>query len=686
MASKVKYPIRLKLIGFMVVVTVVSTVTYLALAYSLFYEDKKSLVMELNASSVKTLAAEVEATLDKYIDKLKLLTQGHQNAEWTKSVFEAEPDLISYELYRQSSENGEWKVSSSTRNADYLKMYGLDPAGVDRLRELVPVPFARAIAQGAVIRNSTVPGGAPILTLAVQVNIAGDHAPFVAVIDLRLDHLLKRVAREGIATLYIVDEEGRVVAHPDMDVVQARSQLGEIELVREAVDSRAGMKTKSFEYKGAKYLGAYAGVGIGGASVISQVAESEAFRAMRRLIEKSLLFATLIITISIILSRAISRNLVAPIEKLLRATARMARWEFVEPINVKTRDEISLLARAFNAMAMDLQRQHKELKSSNEELERKVRERTALLEEEKRRASESQDSLLRTTQLASLGELAGSAAHEVLNPINNINLKIEKLRTQDHADRLEDLTLSQEILASWDAAYRNGGLDKLKAELEKKSEDDRPLAEEDLENLISITADELKRLQEQKETFEFITKEISRVTRIVNNMRSLSRVGGERRAVDIHQALDDTISALTDFAAEKKVELIKEYSGDSRDQYLVTADTDELVQVFSNVIRNAAYAVISAGRRAGSIRIRTERAGDRVLVRIVDNGTGIAEEHLGRIFEPDFTTKSLEDGTGLGLSISRRIARAFGGDIEVEATRKDEGTTFLIWFPAQEVA
>jgi signal transduction histidine kinase len=69
-------------------------------------------------------------------------------------------------------------------------------------------------------------------------------------------------------------------------------------------------------------------------------------------------------------------------------------------------------------------------------------------------------------------------------------------------------------------------------------------------------------------------------------------------------------------------------------------------------------------------------------VRITDNGSGIAKENISKVFEPTFTTKSIDEGTGLGLSISRRLVRAFNGDLEVEKTETGVGTTFLIWFPA----
>jgi signal transduction histidine kinase len=154
----------------------------------------------------------------------------------------------------------------------------------------------------------------------------------------------------------------------------------------------------------------------------------------------------------------------------------------------------------------------------------------------------------------------------------------------------------------------------------------------------------------------------------------------------VHQPIDETALAMSEALARHRVELVKDYSSDLRDRFAVIGDKDELVQVFTNLMNNALQAVESAARRAGEIRVRTSRAGDRIEVRITDNGTGIQGEHLARMFEPSFTTKTLEKGTGLGLGISRRLVRAFGGDIEVESTRPGEGTTFLVWLPAAGAA
>ena len=118
----------------------------------------------------------------------------------------------------------------------------------------------------------------------------------------------------------------------------------------------------------------------------------------------------------------------------------------------------------------------------------------------------------------------------------------------------------------------------------------------------------------------------------------------------------------------------------------VAADPDELVQVFTNLLRNAVQAIEATGRGYGRIAIAGKTTRGRVELRIGDDGIGIPNENLDKVFEAGFTTKPREQGTGLGLNISRRFIRECHGDVEILETAADRGTTFLIWFPRQEQA
>src|SRR5690349_21698695 len=114
MASSVKFPIRTKLLLLLSGFSLLATCVYLILAIELFKEDKTELIYELNASIVKTLSAEIESSIGKVIDKVNLLTQGHQDSRWSRTVFESEPLLISYTLYESTPGAGagdlKWKT------------------------------------------------------------------------------------------------------------------------------------------------------------------------------------------------------------------------------------------------------------------------------------------------------------------------------------------------------------------------------------------------------------------------------------------------------------------------------------------------------------------------------------------------------------------------------------------------
>jgi signal transduction histidine kinase len=106
------------------------------------------------------------------------------------------------------------------------------------------------------------------------------------------------------------------------------------------------------------------------------------------------------------------------------------------------------------------------------------------------------------------------------------------------------------------------------------------------------------------------------------------------------------------------------------------ADREHLNGIFSNLLKNAMQAIPSD--RKGEIRIVVTETIDRVQIRFIDNGTGIRDELIPKMFTPNFTTKS--SGMGLGLSIVKRYVETAGGTISFD-TEHDSGTTFTVELP-----
>jgi two-component system NtrC family sensor kinase len=109
----------------------------------------------------------------------------------------------------------------------------------------------------------------------------------------------------------------------------------------------------------------------------------------------------------------------------------------------------------------------------------------------------------------------------------------------------------------------------------------------------------------------------------------------------------------------------------------IPASETEMQQVFLNLVNNALDAMEKTG---GTITLGAKRTGNDIIVTVSDNGPGIADANMARVFDPFYTTKPVGKGTGLGLSICYGIIKKIGGDINVHST-KGEGATFEIRFP-----
>jgi signal transduction histidine kinase len=142
--------------------------------------------------------------------------------------------------------------------------------------------------------------------------------------------------------------------------------------------------------------------------------------------------------------------------------------------------------------------------------------------------------------------------------------------------------------------------------------------------------------------------------------------------VDIARGLADTVAMLEGKSRAKAVRVQLETA---EDLPKISGFGSELNQVWEKLIDNA----IDAARDEGVVTVTASRRGDSVVVRVMDDGAGIPEEHRARIFDPFFTTKPVGQGTGLGLDIARRFAHLNDGDVEF--TSRPGHTVFRVRLP-----
>jgi signal transduction histidine kinase len=281
-----------------------------------------------------------------------------------------------------------------------------------------------------------------------------------------------------------------------------------------------------------------------------------------------------------------------------------------------------------------------------ESVEARTRELAASLEQ----LRSTQDRLVQTQKLASLGQLTAGIAHEIKNPLNFVN---------------NFSAVSAELIDELRQALAGANLDtKLRGE-------------------ISEIADTLQG------NLDKVVQHGKRADAIVKNMLLHSREGsGEHRVVDINALVEESLNlAYHGARAEKQgFNITMERSLDAAAGQADVFPQD-VTRVLLNLISNGFYAATKRRDEADgdgyepTLMASTRNLGDRVEIRVRDNGTGIPPDVKEKMFNPFFTTKPAGEGTGLGLSICHDIiVKQHGGSIEVE-TRPGEFTEIRVILP-----
>jgi len=244
------------------------------------------------------------------------------------------------------------------------------------------------------------------------------------------------------------------------------------------------------------------------------------------------------------------------------------------------------------------------------------------VEERTRQLHEAERKLIQSDRLASLGQLAASVAHEINNPLAGV---------VNFAKLMQRLVTAEGIPAGRVDDFR-GWLDQVAAET-------------------------------------------VRCGRIVRDLLVFARQSSSSRApTDFNQVVTRTLSVLHHRLVLGEVTAVLDLAEDLPE---VVCDASQMQQIVTNLVINAAEAM-----EEGTVTVRTRRGprDGEVTLQVTDTGTGIAPEHLARIYDPFFSTKAEGVGTGLGLAVVYGIVHAHGGQIDVE-TSAGRGTIFTVILP-----
>ncbi len=296
---------------------------------------------------------------------------------------------------------------------------------------------------------------------------------------------------------------------------------------------------------------------------------------------------------------------------------------------INSQDEIGVLARELDLLLELLRKRNEQIQEWADQLEDKVEARTLELKLKNEKListiqvlRETRAQLVAADKLAALGELTAGVAHEINNP----------------------------------TAVIIGNLDILVDELGEQA---NPVRHE----------------------IDLIIEQAFRIKEIINNLLDYARqdqISDGVSMVDINEVAQNTLALVRHLQKNKRFELVLNLAATQP----VSINPNELQQVLVNLVVNAVHALKEKG---GRIQVETADWADKgVVVHVRDNGIGMEEEIMDKIFNPFFSHMQQAEGTGLGLSISYGLVRKYGGNISVES-QPNEGTVFSVWLLQQQI-
>lgn len=315
-----------------------------------------------------------------------------------------------------------------------------------------------------------------------------------------------------------------------------------------------------------------------------------------------------------------ARGIFKPLERMTGTIEKVEAGDLgARTGSIDSRDEIGLVATHLDHLLDQIQARDQELREWNDDLNRRVEERTAELSEANRQLEATTRQLIMSEKLAAIGEITAGVAHEINNPVAVIQGNLEVVR--------------------------------------------------------SVMGE---RADEAKIEFRLLDEQVHRISMIVTKLLQFARPEEYAGFVERHSPADviaDCLPLVQHLLG--KAGIVVERADEA--QRLILMNRTELQQVLVNLIVNAIHAMPRGGTLTLSNRDAERNGKAGVEIGVADTGTGIEPEMLERIFDPFFTTKRRE-GTGLGLSISQTLITRQGGSIAV-ASQLGEGTRFTVWLP-----
>jgi len=421
----------------------------------------------------------------------------------------------------------------------------------------------------------------------------------------------------------VVADNGRVVAHTRMKQVP-ELDLSRLAVVEAVLTGEKGTMKGYTDELGRQVLGSYVPIKELGWGVLIQRPLADIGAEVRQLRTTIIWVMIAAVLLVVPVGWRMSRQIAKPIRQLASASERVAQGDLSISVDVKSSNEIGVLARSFNQMIVSLKKARDELQQWGKELERKVHERTAELEQRGQELAGTNVRLEEASRHKS--QFLANMSHELRTPLNSI------------------------------IGYTKLILDGLEGDIN----------------------------EEQRKDLHTVYRNSKHLLELINGLLDLSRIEAGKAVLNyetfnISELLDEVIPSMEQLAREKGLTLTHSVAPEI-DQ--LNADRAKTKQVLINILGNAIKFT-----NEGSIKLNVAENDSDFIFSITDTGVGMKKEDLGAIFDSFKQVGPAQmagyEGTGLGLAISKKFIEMQGGKIWAES-ELDKGTTFSFTLPKKK--
>lgn len=357
-----KITIGFKLVSIISALIILSLSGMIFLANYYFKDTMRSTVEKSNLDYVIKVSLKVEADFLAILERAEIVSSaltGELGAAASDNLgptfFSRDKDLIYIGVSAIDSQTGSSAIKASIMNEPFLEDSPGGKGSVDKALAEDSVHYEKAFSGQTEIFNASSHFGQSVIGICSPLSRRDlNHADSISIVYLKADRFLDLVRSPDIRKTFIVNGEGNVLAHYDLDLVSQGSNLSNLPIVKAMMESESSNAIKDYTYEGVQYLGSFNKLSFGGVGVVVTVDSSAAFEGAEKIRKRNFMILSIVLSLAILVVWFFSKTITEPITHLAEAAEQIEAGNFAVTLKPSSRDEIGLLTEQFVAMGNGL--------------------------------------------------------------------------------------------------------------------------------------------------------------------------------------------------------------------------------------------------------------------------------------------------------------------------------------------